>query len=96
VEDSQPALTRERDRQARLGDGVHRSRDDRDLERDAAGETGCGRDLVRQHGRLGRHQEDIVEGQTLARELPIELDEALDRLRREVNCQLAADGSNET
>ena len=93
VQDAETALARERDRESRLRHGVHRGGDDGDLERDLPRQARRGRNLVRQHGRIGRHQEDVVEGQPLARELAVELDEALDRLRREVNGQLAGDGS---
>src|SRR5919204_532203 len=94
MQDAEPPFARERDREPRLGDRVHRRRDDRNLEADPAGQARPRRDLGRQHGRLGRDKQDIVEGQPLAREFAIELDEALDRLRREVNAQLASDGSN--
>jgi hypothetical protein len=94
VEDPEPALARERDRQPSLGDRVHRRREDRNLEGDLAGQERRRGDLVRQHSRLGRDEQDVVEGQPLARELAIELDEALDRLRRELNGQLARDGTN--
>ena len=94
MQDPEPTFAGERDREASLGDGIHRGRDDRNFERDLAGQARRCRDLVRQHGRFGRHEQDVVEGQPLARELAIELDEALDRFRREVNGQLAGDGSN--
>ena len=67
VDDPDPALARERDRHPRLGDRVHRRRDDRDLERDRARQPRRGRDVVRQHRRLGRHEQDVVEGEALLR-----------------------------
>ena len=75
VDDPDPACARQRNREPRLGDRVHRRGDDRDLERDRAGEAGGRADVVRQHGRLGREQEDVVEGEALLAELrvPIEL-----------------------
>ena len=73
-----PALPRERDREPRLGDRVHRRRDDRDLERDRARELRRGRDVVREHARLGRDEQDVVERQPFLAELPVELEEPLD------------------
>jgi hypothetical protein len=94
VEDAEPTLACERDREPRLGDRVHRGRNDRDLERDRPRQARRRGDLVRQYRRLGGHEQDVVESQPLTRKLPIELDQALDRLRRELYGQLAADGSN--
>ena len=82
MHDSHPAFARQRDREPRLGDGVHRGGDDRDLDRDAAGQLGCGRDFVRQDARLGRDEQDVVERQPLFPELPVELEEPLDLSRR--------------
>ena len=75
MDDAEPALARQRNREPRLGDRVHRSRDDRDLERDRAGEARGRADVVRQHGRLGRQEQDVVEGQAFFAELrvPIEV-----------------------
>ena len=69
VHDADPAFARERDRHARLGDGVHRRRDDRRLEHDRARQPRRGRDVVRQHRRLRRDEQDVVEGQPFLREL---------------------------
>ncbi len=46
VDDADAALLRQGDGQAGLGDGVHRRRDDRDVERDPAAERGAQVDLV--------------------------------------------------
>ncbi len=72
VHDADAALPRECDRHRRFGHGVHRSGDDRDLQRDPAREARRGRDVVREHGRLGRHEQDVVEGQALFGELRLE------------------------
>ena len=69
VHDPEAALARERDRETRLGDGVHRRGDDRHLEHDRAREAGRGRDVVRQHRRLRRHEEHVVERQPFLRKL---------------------------
>ena len=81
VDDAETTLACQRDRHPRLGDGVHRRRDDRHLERDRACEARRGRDVVGQHGRRGRHEQDVVERQPLPRELvrecalrPVELE----------------------
>jgi len=78
VDDPDPTFTRQRDREPRLGDRVHRSGDDRDLDRDAARQSRRGRDLVRQHARLGRNEQNVVERQPFSAEFPVELEEPLD------------------
>ena len=67
VDDPDPALAGESDRHPRLGHRVHRGGDDRDLERDRPGQPGRGRDVVREHGRLRRNQQDVVEGEAFLR-----------------------------
>ena len=78
VDDAQTALPRERDRQTRLGDGVHRRRDDRNLDRDSPRQTRLGGDVVGQDAGLGRNEQDVVERQPFLPELPVELQEPLD------------------
>jgi hypothetical protein len=63
VDDPDAAFQGHRDRQARLRDRVHRGRDKRDLERDPAGQLGLEIDLVREHPRVRRNKEDVVEGE---------------------------------
>ncbi len=72
-----PALARERDREARLGDRVHRGGDERDRELDRRREPRAGRDVVREDVRLRRDEEDVVEGEALLPELPVELQQPL-------------------
>ncbi len=55
VNDADAAFLRQRDREARFGDGVHRRRDERDVQSDVAGEGGrqagvAGQDLGRRQG----------------------------------------------
>ncbi len=63
VDDAEPAVLRDRDREPRLGDGVHRRRDHRDVQRDVRGELGL------QVGHRGvdlgarRNEQDVVEGE---------------------------------
>ena len=78
MQNADPALARERDREPRLGDRVHRGRDDRDRELDPARQPRRRRDVVREDVRLGRPEEDVVEGEALLAELLFELPEALD------------------
>ena len=66
VDDADPAFLRERDREPRLGDRIHRGRDDRGIERDAAGEPGPEGDFARYDERVGRDQQDVVEREGLA------------------------------
>ena len=71
MEDPDSALARERDRQPGLGDRVHRGADDRDLERDRPGQPRRGAHVVRQHGRLGGNEQDIVEGEAFTAKLVV-------------------------
>ena len=80
VHDPETALARQCDREARLGHGVHRGRDDRDVQRDRRCQPCNRRDVVREDVRLGRKEEDVVEREPLLAELPLERDEALDLL----------------
>ena len=54
VDDPDPAGAGERDRQPRLGDGVHRRRHDGDRELELARQPRARRDVVREHLGLGR------------------------------------------
>ena len=87
VDDADAALARERDREARLGDGVHRRGDDRDAELDRPRQARAGRHVVRQHARLGGHEEDVVEGEPFLRELPVQGDESLQLVLAEFDAQ---------
>ena len=78
VEDADPALTGERDREPGLRDRVHRRGHDRDRELDAARQTCPGRDVVREDARLRGNEEHVVEGEPFPRELSIELDKPLE------------------
>ena len=67
---------------ARLGDRVHRRGDDRDLERDRRRQPRRRGDVVREHRRLGRNEQHIVEGEAFLAELAVsielELQESVD------------------
>ena len=86
MDDPDPALARERDREARLGHRVHRRRDDRDRELDRARQARARRDVVRQDVRLGRDEQHVVEGEPFAAELPVELQQPLDVIRAQLGC----------
>ena len=86
MDDADAALARERDREAGLGHRVHRRRDDRDRELDRGREAGARRDVVRQDVRLGRNEEDVVEGEPFATELPVELQQPLDVVGAQLGC----------
>jgi hypothetical protein len=86
MENADPALARERDRQPRLGHGVHRGRHDRDRKLDRARQPRPGGDVVRQDVRLGRDEEHVVEGEPLAAELAIELQQPLDVVGAQLSC----------
>src|SRR5207342_1945144 len=71
---------------------------ERDVQCDRRRQAGDGRDVVRQHARLRRDEEDVVEGEALLAELPLERDEALDLLLPELglhHATLAACGDGD-
>jgi len=63
VEDSDPAELRKRNRHVCFGDGIHRRGQDRNVERDLAGEEGASVGLAGQDRGFERLQEDVVERQ---------------------------------
>src|SRR5437016_5269802 len=63
VDHADPALARHGDRHLRLGDGVHCSGDERNVQGELAGEAGAGVDAARMHARVPRHQQHVVEGE---------------------------------
>ena len=78
VDDADPTLARERDREPGLGDRVHRRREQRDVQRDSRRESRDRGDVVREDVRLRRKQEHVVEREPLLAELALERDEPLD------------------
>jgi hypothetical protein len=66
VDDADAAFLGERDRQAGLGDGVHRRRDQRQIEADVSGEGGREVGVARQDARKRGNQQHVVEGQRFA------------------------------
>ena len=46
-----------------------------------------GRDVVRQHARLGRDEQDVVEGEPLLGELPVQVEQPLQLVRTEIDAQ---------
>ena len=65
VNDADAAGLRHGDRHVRLGHGIHGRGDDRDVERDAAGDARADIDLGRQHIRQAGLDQHVVEGQAL-------------------------------
>ena len=61
VNHADAAGLRHGDRHARLGDGVHRRGDDRNIERDGAGDAGADIDVARQHIRKAGFEKHVVE-----------------------------------
>ena len=84
VDDPETARTSQRDREPRLGDRVHRGRHERDVQRDPRRQPRDGRDVVREHVRLRRDEQHVVERKPLLAELPLERDEVLDLLLPEL------------
>src|SRR3989454_158606 len=66
VDHADPALPRDRDGHLGLGDGVHRGRDERDIERNAAGEAGAHVHVPGMHARVPRNEQHVVEGESRA------------------------------
>ena len=67
VDDADAAGLRHGDRHPGLGHRVHGRGDDRDVERDRAGDARADVGLGRQHLREARLEQDVVEGERLAR-----------------------------
>ena len=65
VDDAEAALLGHGDGHGGLGDGVHRRRDDRDVERDGAGEAGAGVGGGGQDLGVAGDQQHVVEGERL-------------------------------
>ena len=63
VDDADSAFLGDRDREARLGDGVHRRGNEREVQPDAAGQLRRQVDLARQYFRVRRYEQDVVEGE---------------------------------
>ena len=63
VDDAEPSRLRHGDGEARLGDGIHRGRDERDVEDQLTGEAGAEPGLSGQDVREGGDEEHIVKGQ---------------------------------
>ena len=63
VQHADAAGPRHGDGHVGLGNGVHGGGDERDVERDGAGEAAGGGDLARVHGRVPRHEQNVVEGE---------------------------------
>jgi hypothetical protein len=64
VDDADAAFLGDGDRQARLGDRIHGGRDQRHIQPDPARDLGGEIDLAWQNFRIGRNQEDVVEGES--------------------------------
>ncbi len=66
MDDADAAFLRQGDRQARFGHGIHRRRDERQIEADVSRERGLQVGVARQDGRKCRDQQHVVEGQRFA------------------------------
>ncbi len=63
VQDADPTLARQGDREPPFRDRIHGRREDRHIEHDSGCDPGAGVDIRRDDIGRGREQEDIVEGQ---------------------------------
>ena len=66
MHDADAAVLRQADRRLVLGDGVHRRREQRDVQRDLAREARAHVDLLGEHFARTGHEQHVVEGQTVA------------------------------
>ena len=89
VDDPDPAGFRHRDREPRLGDGVHRRRDDRQVEADGAGELRPDIRRARHHRAMARAQENVVEGEAFGNKVRFN-----DRHRHASYVDQTAEGAN--
>ena len=92
VDDADAAGLRHGDRHVRFGHGVHGRGNDRDVERDAAGDSGADIDLGRQHVRQAGLDQHVVESETFAR---IVREHCQLRLRPRVSARLCYAGTSE-
>src|SRR5262249_8359815 len=65
VDDSHAAFLRDCDREARLGDGIHRRRDERDVELDFLRQPALEADFSGEDAGVGGNQEDVIKGESL-------------------------------
>src|SRR5262249_45518910 len=65
VDDADPAFLRNRDREPRLGDGVHRRRDERDVELDFLRQPALEAGFWGEDAAVGGNQEDVIKGESL-------------------------------
>ena len=96
MEDADAALARERDREPRLGDRVHRGGDDGDAQLDRPCQPRSRRDVVRQHARLGGDEEHVVEREPFLRELPVQRNEPLELVRTDLDAQASPPWKHKT
>ena len=90
VDEADAARRRHGDGHARLGDGVHRRGDDRDVEGEVAGEAGRGLDGLREDVRLGRKEQDVVERERQSQIVAVEHADVYAKAARERQGGLAA------
>ena len=63
VHDAQSALLRHRDGEAGFGHGIHRRRQQRDVQRNGLGKAGLEADVAGNDGRMGREQQNVVKSE---------------------------------
>ena len=91
VDDADAAGLRHRDGEARFGDGIHRRRDDRQVQADRAGQAGAKIDVARKYARKRGNERNVVEGESFGEdahdlfyrhEVVLARDPGADRMRR--------------
>ncbi len=68
VDDTDTALLRHGDRQVRFGHGIHRGGQQRNVQRDIAGELGAQGSLGRKNVGVGRDEQHVIEGECFLEE----------------------------
>ena len=69
MDDADPAFLGQGNGKIGLGNGVHRSTDQRDVEIDVVGQEGGHIGVTREHVRMGRQQQHVVKRQSLGQRL---------------------------
>ena len=62
MDDADAAFLRQGNREARFGDGIHRRRNQRNVERNIAGKAGFDGSVARQNRRVRGDEQEVVEG----------------------------------
>ena len=71
MDDAEAAFPGHGDGHAAFGDGIHGGADERGIEVDIPGQAGTDIDIGGQHIAVGRHHQDVIEGECLRQKFGI-------------------------